>query len=143
MTTRWVAAATKKKYDVVVNTDIFNFYMFAEEGGFVISAAKTKFMLQKKDCVFATTMKLPCRHVMAFKKSISGPFVTLFSAMNPSMSIFCPRFLTLRMCRWYDQSRLSTQRMADVAKAFVAKVYKRERTIATGSLSQHEKYHRT
>ncbi|POM64694.1 hypothetical protein PHPALM_19749 [Phytophthora palmivora] len=48
MTTRWVAAAAKKKYDVVVNTDISYFFMFAEEGDFVISAAKTKFMLQKK-----------------------------------------------------------------------------------------------
>ncbi|POM62734.1 LOW QUALITY PROTEIN: hypothetical protein PHPALM_28073 [Phytophthora palmivora] len=42
MTTRWVAAAMKTQYHVVVNTDNSKLYTFAEGGDFVIVRSKDR-----------------------------------------------------------------------------------------------------
>ncbi|KAG2908080.1 hypothetical protein PC114_g10594 [Phytophthora cactorum] len=78
------------------------------------------------DCEFAKIMKFPCRHAMMYKKSIGSPFVIPYAAIAS---------------RWYDQSRLSTQDLSEVAKPFVAKIFEQP-TASAVMQTEQQKYRR-
>ncbi|ETM45965.1 hypothetical protein L914_09092 [Phytophthora nicotianae] len=72
-------------------------------------------------------MKLPCRHAMAFKRDIGSAFIIPFSAIQP---------------RWFGQSRIRIEDIAELATPFVAKIFKTETDDLERPLSEKEKYRR-
>ncbi|ETL33769.1 hypothetical protein L916_13856 [Phytophthora nicotianae] len=70
-------------------------------------------------------MKLAYRHAMAFKKDIGSAFIIPFSAIQP---------------RWFGQSRICIEDIAELATPFVAKIFKTETDDSERPLSEKEKY---
>ncbi|ETI46181.1 hypothetical protein F443_09409 [Phytophthora nicotianae P1569] len=68
-------------------------------------------------------MKLPCRHAMAFKRDIGSAFIIPFSAIQP---------------RWFGQSRIRIEDIAELATPFVAKIFKTETDDLERPLSEKE-----
>ncbi|KAE8961449.1 hypothetical protein PF011_g29747 [Phytophthora fragariae] len=132
MTTRWVAAAIKTQYDVATDDSIADNYAFKDNGTTVtVQCDERKYTLEKEgwtcNCEFAQTMKLPCRHAMAYRKTCGNPLIIPFSSISP---------------RWFGQSRLSQDELTEVEQPFVAKVFKKKPRAVAGVLSDAEKYRR-
>ncbi|KAE8882539.1 hypothetical protein PF003_g33349 [Phytophthora fragariae] len=88
MTTRWVAAAIKTQYDVAMDDSIADNYAFKDNGTTVtVQCDERKYTLEKEgwtcNCEFAQTMKLPCRHAMAYRKTCGNPLIIPFSSISP------------------------------------------------------------
>ncbi|KAE8908519.1 hypothetical protein PF003_g7639 [Phytophthora fragariae] len=88
MTTRWVAAAIKTQYDVATDDSIADNYAFKDNGTTVtVQCDERKYTLEKEgwtcNCEFAQTMKLPCRHAMAYRKTCGNPLIIPFSSISP------------------------------------------------------------
>ncbi|KAE8898428.1 hypothetical protein PF003_g17579 [Phytophthora fragariae] len=88
MTTRWVAAAIKTQYDVATDDSIAGNYAFKDNGTTVtVQCDERKYTLEKEgwtcNCEFAQTMKLPCRHAMAYRKTCGNPRIIPFSSISP------------------------------------------------------------
>jgi len=166
MTTRWVAAAIKSQYDVAMNPNIASTYEFIEkEDTVTVRSGDREYMLQTQiwecDCEFALTMKLPCRHAMVFKQRSGSPFFIPFAAIAyrgcarffqvsyrylriahvfMDLTQACRVFRRCHCCRWYGQSRLSAEGLSEVAKPFVAKIFKPEKP--SNPKTEQEKYRR-
>ncbi|ETL45945.1 hypothetical protein L916_04076 [Phytophthora nicotianae] len=132
MTTRWVASAISSQYDIALDPEFASSYTQVDNGATVTFRREAhEYLLLKEtfkcDCEFSQTMQLPCRHAIMWRKTSGSPFVIPFSAIGS---------------RWYGRNRISIQGLSEVAKPFVAKIFKQDTAVTARDQTEQEKYRR-